>query len=66
MTKQKPRILFVEDELALAMLVKENLEQNGYEIHHCDNGEKALKQFFEWTPDLILLDVMMPKQRHLI
>ena len=30
-------------------------------IHHCDNGEKALKQFFEWTPDLILLDVMMPK-----
>ncbi|OJJ23940.1 hypothetical protein BKI52_06205 [marine bacterium AO1-C] len=59
--KQKTKILFVEDEMALAMLVKDNLEQNGYEVRHCENGEMALKSFGDWTPDLILLDVMMPK-----
>ncbi|HAS43824.1 MAG TPA: DNA-binding response regulator [Microscillaceae bacterium] len=59
--KQKAKILFVEDELALAMLVKDNLEQNGYEVRHCENGEVALKNFGDWEPDLVLLDVMMPK-----
>jgi len=59
--KQKAKILFVEDEMALAMLVKDNLEQNGYEVLHCENGELALKGFGDWEPDLVLLDVMMPK-----
>ena len=57
----QPKILFVEDEPSLALIVQENLEQNGYEVHHCHDGEHALQVFFDINPDLVLLDVMMPK-----
>ncbi len=55
------KILYVEDEMALAMLVKENLESNGYEVYHAKNGEEALERFFFVNPHIVLLDVMMPK-----
>lgn len=58
---EKLKILLVEDELTLAMLVQENLERKGYEVIYAQNGELALKQFFANQPDLIILDVMMPK-----
>lgn len=58
---EKTKILLVEDELTLAMLVQENLERNGYEVRHTQNGELALKEFFATPPDLVVLDVMMPK-----
>lgn len=54
-------ILLVEDELALAMLVQENLEKNGYHVIHAPHGEAALTLFFAHEPDLVILDVMMPK-----
>lgn len=55
------KILYVEDEMALAMLVKENLESHGYEVYHAKNGEEALERFFFVKPHIVLLDVMMPK-----
>ncbi len=55
------KILLVEDELSLAFLVKENLEHAQYDVRLCNNGEEALKSFFSFQPDLVLLDVMMPK-----
>lgn len=61
MKQAKRSILFVEDEMALAMLVKENLEEQGYSVWHCENGNLALKYYFDLKPDLVLLDVMMPK-----
>jgi DNA-binding response OmpR family regulator len=57
----KPKILLVEDELTLATLVQENLEHKGYEVTYASNGEQALKHFFAYEPDLVILDVMMPK-----
>jgi len=58
---EKLKILLVEDELTLATLVQENLERKGYEVGYAPNGESALKQFFANPPDLVILDVMMPK-----
>lgn len=58
---EKQKILLVEDELTLAMLIQENLERKGYEVIHAQNGALALKQFFANQPDLVILDVMLPK-----
>ncbi len=55
------KVLYVEDEMALAMLVKENLESHGYDVFHAKNGEEALERFFFVKPHIVLLDVMLPK-----
>jgi DNA-binding response OmpR family regulator len=57
----KTKILLIEDEVTLATLVQENLERNGYEVVYAQNGALGLKQFFASEPDLVILDVMMPK-----
>lgn len=51
----------VEDELSLAMLVKDNLEAAGYKVIHSRNGEDGLKAYYRHEPALVILDVMMPK-----
>lgn len=60
MAHQK-KILLVEDEASLAMIVKENLEAQSYEVYLANNGESALERFHFVKPDIIVLDVMMPK-----
>lgn len=57
----KKRILLVEDDEALAAVYKSRLELEGFEVKEVNNGEKALATAIEFKPDLILLDVMMPK-----
>lgn len=61
MAGNKAKILLVEDDVALATVYKARLESEGFSVYHCDNGEKALSSAVEFKPDLILLDVMMPK-----
>ncbi|MFQ5463406.1 MAG: response regulator transcription factor [Phycisphaerae bacterium] len=56
-----PRILVAEDEADMAMGLKDNLEFEGYEVFVANDGEAALKTANESSPDLILLDLMMPK-----
>lgn len=56
-----PRILICEDEAAMAMGLKDNLEFEGYEVIIAADGEIALRAALERSPDLILLDLMMPK-----
>lgn len=51
----------VEDELSLAMVVSDNLQSAGYRVTHARDGEEGLKAFFRLAPDLVILDVMMPK-----
>lgn len=57
----KKKILLVEDDEALAAVYKSRLELEGFETIEVNNGEKALSTAIEFKPDLVLLDVMMPK-----
>lgn len=54
-------LLLAEDEPALGMIVKESLETRGFHVLLCENGEKALSVYQESKPELLVLDVMMPK-----
>ena len=58
---QPKKILLVEDDAALAEVYRSRLELEGFELKHVANGEEALSAAIEFRPDLIVLDVMMPK-----
>ena len=57
----KPLILVVEDEPALATLLRYNLEKEGFSVAEAHDGEEALLQLSERTPDAVLLDWMLPQ-----
>jgi two-component system, OmpR family, phosphate regulon response regulator PhoB len=57
----KPHLLVVEDEDALAALLQYNLEKEGYRVTHAADGEDAILRMGEDTPDLVVLDWMLPK-----
>jgi len=57
----KPYVLIAEDEDALATLLEYNFNKEGYDVSIASDGEDALIQAAERTPDLILMDWMMPK-----
>ena len=56
-----PKILIADDNHQNAELLEAHLEGTGYETRIAVNGEDTLKAVGEWQPDVILLDVMMPK-----
>ncbi|EKT4499621.1 response regulator transcription factor [Flavobacterium psychrophilum] len=55
------KILYTEDDETLAFLTKDNLEQNNYNITHCNDGQIALDTFKNNSFDICILDIMMPK-----
>lgn len=55
------RILFVEDDDALAGVYLVRLQAEGFDVKRVANGEEALAATISFKPDLILLDIMMPK-----
>lgn len=55
------KILLVEDDEGLATVYEQRLEAEGFKVLHVPNGEDALSKAIEFKPDMILLDVMMPK-----
>jgi len=55
------RILLVEDDDALANVYQMRLEAEGFTVRRVANGEEALAAALAFKPDLVLLDVMMPK-----
>ena len=56
-----PLVLIVDDDARLREFVRVNLEAEGYEVREAGDGEEALVALGERSPDLILLDVMMPQ-----
>ena len=59
--KKVRKILFVEDDDALAGVYLVRLQAEGFDVRRVANGEEALAAAVEYKPDLILLDIMMPK-----
>ena len=62
MAEGKRRVLVVDDEPNIAKIVKKQLEVSGYEVVVAGDGEMALTKVREDHPEIILLDVMLPKR----
>lgn len=54
------RILFVEDDANLGMLLKENMEHKGFETVWCRNGEEGIRKFKPGEYSICILDIMLP------
>lgn len=61
MDKKQKKILVVEDELISQKILSVRLEINNYKVITAQDGEEALKKAKEEKPDLIILDLMIPK-----
>lgn len=59
--KVEQKIVVVEDEQAISDIIKYNLEKEGYKVYTAYDGEEGLKLIESIDPDIILLDIMMPK-----
>tara|TARA_R110001592_G_scaffold205289_1_gene455837 strand:+ start:4420 stop:5118 length:699 start_codon:yes stop_codon:yes gene_type:complete len=55
------KVLLVEDEPSLALVVKDALEQHQYNVKLATNGDEALKAFHSFEPHIVILDIMIPK-----
>ncbi|HEX7904110.1 MAG TPA: response regulator transcription factor [Chitinophagaceae bacterium] len=58
--QEKIKILIAEDDLQLGFIIKDGLEEAGYEVINCPDGEIAWELYQKKNPDLCLLDVNMP------
>ncbi len=58
----KRKILIIEDEKDLANLIGKSLEDAGFETKIINTGEDALDMFYEFSPNLVLLDINLPKK----
>jgi DNA-binding response OmpR family regulator len=56
-----PRILVVDDDDDIRVLVRTLLERTGATVHDAANGREGLREFHAWRPDLVVLDVNMPE-----
>ena len=56
----KPYVLVVEDEAALATMLRYNLEKQGFRVEEAVDGQEALTRIAEAAPDIVLLDWMLP------
>ena len=54
------KILLVDDEESIHLLYREELEEEGYEVHSALSGEEALEKLNIVSPDLVILDINMP------
>lgn len=56
------RLLLIEDDIFFRKFYAEKLKEKGYEVFEADNGDEGLKKVPEVNPDLIILDLIMPKK----
>jgi DNA-binding response OmpR family regulator len=59
---KKAKVLYVEDEIFLAKIVSETLQDRGYEVILESDGGKAVEKFLEEKPDVCVLDIMLPNK----
>ncbi|OGR82901.1 MAG: hypothetical protein A2901_08820 [Elusimicrobia bacterium RIFCSPLOWO2_01_FULL_54_10] len=58
---KKRTVLVADDEVNLLNLLKDNLEEEGYEVFTAADGEEALKVWVQKRPDAVVLDIEMPR-----
>ena len=61
MTTMKKTVLIVEDDVFLTNVYATKFEKSGYDVVLAENGEVGIKRLSEVRPDVILLDILMPK-----
>jgi diguanylate cyclase (GGDEF)-like protein/PAS domain S-box-containing protein len=61
LTKEAPTVLVVDDDAVMRQMIREVLEGQGCKVEEAEDGEEGLSAFSRLRPDLILMDVMMPK-----
>ncbi len=57
----KIKVLLVEDEPALSMIIKDALESRDFIVNCAMNGNEGLEMFYKTNPDIVVADIMMPK-----
>lgn len=55
-------VLLVEDEAALALIIKDSLEVRGFTVLHAADGEQGLHLFRQHNPDIVVADIMLPRR----
>src|SRR3989344_3998988 len=58
----KGKILFIDDDNFLRKVYESELKEKGYEVHLASDGDEGLQKVGETKPDLIILDLIMPKK----
>ena len=61
LSERTRRLLLVEDDSAVALVYRMRLEMDGYEVIHAADGEEALRLASAELPDLVVLDIKLPK-----
>ena len=57
--ENKPRLLILEDDDSLAMLLRDEMMENGFQVTHLQDGERALQWMHEHAPDAVVIDIML-------
>ena len=60
--KEKKRILIIEDEKALQEVLRDRLIEEGFEVMEALDGDEGIRKMQEFTPDLLLLDIILPRK----
>jgi len=58
----KAKVFLAEDDMSLGFVIKDNLEEEGFDVVHCADGQTAMERFNKDEFDICLLDVMMPNK----
>jgi len=61
-SNSKAKVFLAEDDMSLGFVIKDNLEEEGFEVVHCSDGQTAMERFNKDEFDICLLDVMMPNK----
>ena len=64
--RPRQRVLLVEDDLSVAMMLTDRLEAKGYSVDHASNAADAESMLSQCRPDLIILDLMLPDTNGLV
>jgi DNA-binding response OmpR family regulator len=62
MDKIKKKVLIIEDDQSQRKILSDTIEQSGYQVEVAVDGVEGVEKFLEFNPDLIILDILLPKQ----